>query len=82
MLVCAVAGVFDAVPQAPEDPILGVTLAYNADQAATKLNLGVGAYRTEEGKPWVLPVVKKVRQWMGLGCGFVGRLEWWRRQAN
>ena len=24
-----------------------------------QVNLGVGAYRTAEGKPWVLPVVKK-----------------------
>ncbi|KAK3844776.1 MAG: glutamine-oxaloacetic transaminase [Linnemannia gamsii] len=29
------------------------------DSHAHKVNLGVGAYRTEEGKPWVLPVVKK-----------------------
>ncbi len=26
------------------------------------VNLGVGAYRTEEGEPWVLPVVRKVEQ--------------------
>lgn len=25
------------------------------------MNLGVGAYRDDNGKPWVLPVVKKVR---------------------
>lgn len=54
------AGFFDAVPQAPEDPILGLTVAFNADPSPTKVNLGVGAYRTEEGKPWVLPVVRKV----------------------
>jgi aspartate aminotransferase len=48
------------VPTAPDDPILGVTLAYNADPVEDKLNLGVGAYRTEEGKPFVLSVVRKV----------------------
>ena len=48
------------VPQAPPDPILGVTEAFKADGSDLKLNLGVGAYRTEEIKPYVLDVVKKV----------------------
>jgi len=48
------------VPMAPEDPILGINVAYKADPSADKLNLGVGAYRTEEGKPLVLNVVRKV----------------------
>ncbi|GKV06619.1 hypothetical protein SLEP1_g18492 [Rubroshorea leprosula] len=39
--------VFGNVVQAPEDPILGVTVAYNKDPSPIKLNLGVGAYRTE-----------------------------------
>lgn len=50
------------IPTAPDDPILGVTIAYNNDPTEDKLNLGVGAYRTEEGKPFVLPVVTKVEQ--------------------
>ncbi|KAK6151801.1 hypothetical protein DH2020_014436 [Rehmannia glutinosa] len=54
--------VFSNVVQAPEDPILGVTVAYNKDQNPVKLNLGVGAYRTEEGKPLVLNVVRKAEQ--------------------
>ncbi|GER32153.1 eukaryotic translation initiation factor 3subunit L [Striga asiatica] len=54
--------VFDHVARAPEDPILGVTVAYNKDQSPVKLNLGVGAYRTEEGKPLVLNVVRKAEQ--------------------
>ena len=33
--------------QAPPDPILGVTEAFKADPFKEKLNLGVGAYRTE-----------------------------------
>lgn len=48
------------VPQAPPDPILGVSEAFKADTNELKLNLGVGAYRTEEIKPYVLNVVKKV----------------------
>ncbi|GMG99060.1 hypothetical protein Nepgr_000900 [Nepenthes gracilis] len=51
--------VFAHVVKAPEDPILGVTIAYNKDPSPVKLNLGVGAYRTEEGKPLVLNVVKR-----------------------
>ncbi|KAL9151395.1 hypothetical protein ABFS82_11G049100 [Erythranthe guttata] len=54
--------VFANVVRAPEDPILGVTVAYNKDQSPVKLNLGVGAYRTEEGKPLVLNVVRKAEQ--------------------
>ncbi|CAM9003892.1 unnamed protein product [Rhodiola kirilowii] len=54
--------VFSHVVQAPEDPILGVTVAYNKDQSPVKLNLGVGAYRTEEGKPLVLNVVRKAEE--------------------
>jgi aspartate aminotransferase len=53
--------VFVNIVRAPEDPILGVTVAYNKDPSPNKLNLGVGAYRTEEGKPLVLNVVKKSR---------------------
>ncbi|KAI5669324.1 hypothetical protein M9H77_19177 [Catharanthus roseus] len=54
--------VFSHVVQAPEDPILGVTVAYNKDPSPVKLNLGVGAYRTEEGKPLVLNVVRRAEQ--------------------
>ncbi|KAJ4908529.1 hypothetical protein Rs2_12187 [Raphanus sativus] len=54
--------VFAHLVQAPEDAILGVTIAYNKDPSPIKLNLGVGAYRTEEGKPLVLNVVRKAEQ--------------------
>uniref|UniRef100_A0A7S4G3Y9 aspartate transaminase n=1 Tax=Eutreptiella gymnastica TaxID=73025 RepID=A0A7S4G3Y9_9EUGL len=49
---------FASVAMAPPDPILGVTQAWRADTSPDKLNLGVGAYRSEEGQPWVLPTVK------------------------
>ncbi|KAJ0766156.1 putative aspartate transaminase [Helianthus annuus] len=54
--------VFANVLRAPEDPILGVTIAYNKDPSPVKLNLGVGAYRTEEGKPLVLNVVRQAEK--------------------
>jgi aspartate/tyrosine/aromatic aminotransferase len=43
--------------QAPPDAILGVTEAWKACSDPKKLNLGVGAYRDEAGKPVVLRVV-------------------------
>ncbi|CAL4973941.1 unnamed protein product [Urochloa decumbens] len=57
-----VSSVFAGIAQAPEDPILGVTVAYNKDPNPAKINLGVGAYRTEEGKPLVLNVVRRAEQ--------------------
>uniref|UniRef100_A0A0D6QXU4 Aspartate aminotransferase n=1 Tax=Araucaria cunninghamii TaxID=56994 RepID=A0A0D6QXU4_ARACU len=53
---------FERLEQAPEDPILGVTVAYNKDPSPVKVNLGVGAYRTEEGKPLVLSVVRQAEE--------------------
>ncbi|KAL8107121.1 aspartate aminotransferase, cytoplasmic [Apium graveolens] len=54
--------VFAHLARAPEDPILGVTVAFNKDSSPSKLNLGVGAYRTEEGKPLVLNVVRQAEK--------------------
>jgi aspartate aminotransferase len=39
-----------------------LTAAYKADPYPHKINVGVGAYRDDNNKPWVLPVVKKVSQ--------------------
>ncbi|EGD90926.1 hypothetical protein H112_01509 [Trichophyton rubrum D6] len=47
-----------AVPQGPPDAILGITEAFKADSFKDKINLGVGAYRDDKGKPYVLPSVK------------------------
>ncbi|KAI7975187.1 hypothetical protein EIK77_001873 [Talaromyces pinophilus] len=46
------------VPQGPPDAILGITEAFKADPFAEKINLGVGAYRDDKGKPYVLPSVR------------------------
>jgi len=61
----------EAVPQAPEDPLFGLMAAYRADKDEKKVDLGIGAYRDDNAKPWVLPVVKKVcffHDWGG-DCG-------------
>lgn len=48
-----------SVEKAPEDPILGVSVAFNKDTDPRKINLGVGAYRDDNGKPFVLQSVRK-----------------------
>jgi len=45
---------------APADAILSMTTNFKADKDAKKVNLGVGAYRDNDGKPYIFPVVKKV----------------------
>ncbi|KAL8945645.1 MAG: hypothetical protein Q9222_007844, partial [Ikaeria aurantiellina] len=49
----------DNVPQAPEDPLFGMMAAYRRDTFEKKVDLGIGAYRDDNAKPWVLPVVNK-----------------------
>jgi aspartate aminotransferase len=46
----------------PPDPILGVSEAFKRDENSSKMNLGVGAYRDDQGKPFVLPSVRKAEQ--------------------
>ncbi|RPD66312.1 aspartate aminotransferase [Lentinus tigrinus ALCF2SS1-7] len=50
------------VPLAPPDAIFQLTAAFKADTHPNKVNLGVGAYRDDNSKPWVLPVVKKAKE--------------------
>ncbi|XP_026687326.1 aspartate aminotransferase, mitochondrial [Diaphorina citri] len=50
---------FADVPMGPPDAILGVTEAFKKDTNVNKINLGVGAYRDDQGKPYVLPSVKQ-----------------------
>jgi len=50
------------VPKGPEDPILGVTVAFNKDTNPNKINLGVGAYRDDNNKPFILECVRKAEK--------------------
>ncbi|KAH0544279.1 hypothetical protein FGG08_001542 [Glutinoglossum americanum] len=50
------------VPLAPEDPLFGLMAAYRADDFKEKVDLGIGAYRDDDAKPWVLPVVKRAQE--------------------
>jgi len=50
---------FEAIQQAPPDPILGLSEAFKADPNPDKINLGVGVYQNDEGKTPVLEAVKR-----------------------
>eukprot|EP01104_Vermistella_antarctica_P002838 TRINITY_DN13038_c0_g1_i1.p1 TRINITY_DN13038_c0_g1~~TRINITY_DN13038_c0_g1_i1.p1 ORF type:complete len:437 (-),score=107.83 TRINITY_DN13038_c0_g1_i1:343-1653(-) len=47
------------VNEGPPDPILGITQAFQKDKSSKKINLGVGAYRGNDGKPYILPTVRE-----------------------
>jgi len=53
---------FDTVSAAPPIEVFQLGRDFQADTSPDKVSLGVGAYRTEEGKPWILPVVKKAEK--------------------
>jgi aspartate aminotransferase len=54
--------IFDHVDEAPLDPIFKLKAAYQQDLAPTKVDLGIGAYRDDDGKPWILPVVREAEK--------------------
>ncbi|AIL32742.1 amino acid aminotransferase [Basilea psittacipulmonis] len=51
--------IFESVPLAPSDPILGITEKFNADARPNKVNLGVGVYYDDHGK---VPLLQAIRQ--------------------
>ncbi|CAN1123289.1 Aspartate aminotransferase, mitochondrial [Linum perenne] len=53
---------WEGVEPAPKDPILGVTEAFLADTSPDKVNVGVGAYRDDNGKPVVLDCVREAER--------------------
>lgn len=54
----SVSNFWQHIPLAPADPILGITEEFNKDSNPLKTNLSVGAYRDDEGKPYVLPSIR------------------------
>jgi aspartate aminotransferase len=49
---------------APPDPIVGLNEQFAADDFPRKVIVGVGAYRDDAGKPYVLPSVRKAEMIM------------------
>ena len=54
--------IFEHLTVAPIDPILGSTILWRKDKDPSKINLGVGAYRTEEEKPLVFEAVRQAEK--------------------
>lgn len=52
------------IPLAPADPILGITEEFNNDSNPQKVNLSVGAYRDENGKPYILPSIQMASKYL------------------
>ena len=50
------------VDMAPADPILGLNDAFQKDTRPEKSLLGMGAYRDDAGKPYILPCVKTAEE--------------------
>lgn len=49
------------LPIAPADTAFGLMADFEVDNHPNKVSLIAGAYRNENGDPWVLPSVKEVR---------------------
>ncbi|CAK7913265.1 aspartate aminotransferase, cytoplasmic [[Candida] anglica] len=49
---------FANITELPPDPLFGLKARYGADTRSDKVDLGIGAYRDNNGKPWILPAVK------------------------
>lgn len=53
---------FTQITELPPDPLFGLKARYNADTRPDKVDLGIGAYRDNSGKPWILPAVQKAER--------------------
>ncbi|XP_076677191.1 glutamate oxaloacetate transaminase 1 [Andrena cerasifolii] len=53
---------FSGIKLGPPIEVFALQKSFVEDTYEKKVNLAVGAYRTHEGKPWVLPVVRKVEK--------------------
>ena len=53
---------FDKIPLAPPDPILGLGEAFKTDPRPGKINLSVGVYKDEQGSTPILACVKEAER--------------------
>ena len=63
-LAASIDKIWNEVPEGPPDAILGIAQAFRAAKEENKVNVCVGAYRDTDGKPWVLPSVRKAEEMM------------------
>lgn len=50
--------IYNTVEQLPPDALFGIKQRFSLDQRPQKVDLGIGAYRDNSGRPWVLPAVR------------------------
>lgn len=61
---------WDRLPSTPkDDPLQESVVAFSRDTSPTKVNLLMGVFCGPNGKPWVLPTVKKVFNMMSRMAG-------------
>jgi len=60
--MAAIESLFDNVPLRRPEPFFQINAQFKDNPERNKINLCVGSYRNEKSKPWVLPVVQKVKQ--------------------
>lgn len=51
--------VFSVIKAMPPDPILGIGVAFSKSTNPKKVNLGIGAYRDDNGNPIVMKAVQE-----------------------
>src|SRR5687768_2579564 len=56
---------FERVPLLAEDPIMHLPILFAADKNPLKVNLGIGSYKNELGKPVVFSAVQKAEKILG-----------------
>lgn len=56
------ATIFNNLEELPADGLFAVKQRYGQDTRSPKVDLGIGAYRDDNGKPWVLPSVRKAEK--------------------
>ncbi|CCK68271.1 aspartate transaminase AAT2 KNAG_0A06090 [Huiozyma naganishii CBS 8797] len=55
-------GIFNGVDTLPPDALFDIKKRYTQDTRAHKVDLGIGAYRDNNGQPWVLPSVRRAEE--------------------
>jgi len=55
---------FKSIKMAPDDPILGLSEIYDADERKNKINLGIGVYIDKLKNTPVLTSVKQAEEWL------------------
>ncbi|EEB08171.1 aspartate aminotransferase [Schizosaccharomyces japonicus yFS275] len=80
---------FDEITAVAPDAIFKLNGLYNQDASPYKVNMSIGAYRDDSGKPWILPAVQRASKFVEESPSFnheylpiAGLLKFTRGAAN